>query len=150
MQTITIKPHHFMDMIKLYGAGIDIFVPDEKMKHDFYKIANDILLYRHITLKLTTHSDDICQPCLMNQGNCIDTIHHIPDFHFKEAYNQMLDKRIISLFELNIHRVYYADELCFIMLKKHEYIYQVWIEEENTITEKRHQFFILGAKKFLT
>lgn len=27
---IIIKPHHFMDIIKLYGSGIEVFVPDEK------------------------------------------------------------------------------------------------------------------------
>ncbi len=40
METITIKPHHFMDIIKLYGAGIESFVPDEKLGHDFYRIGN--------------------------------------------------------------------------------------------------------------
>lgn len=25
---IVIKPHHYMDMIKLYGSGLDRFVPD--------------------------------------------------------------------------------------------------------------------------
>lgn len=24
---VLIKPHHFMDIIKLYGAGIEVFVP---------------------------------------------------------------------------------------------------------------------------
>ena len=30
MTTVKIKPHHFMDIIKLYGSGITEFVPDEK------------------------------------------------------------------------------------------------------------------------
>lgn len=34
METILIKPHHFMDIIKLYGTGIHTFVPDEKMGHE--------------------------------------------------------------------------------------------------------------------
>lgn len=38
MNSILIKPHHFIDIIKLYGSGIDRFVPDEKMGHDFYFI----------------------------------------------------------------------------------------------------------------
>ena len=43
MNSILIKPHHFIDIIKLYGSGIDRFVPDEKMGHDFYKVANEII-----------------------------------------------------------------------------------------------------------
>lgn len=30
MEEIKIKPHHFMDIIKLYGSDIEVFVPDEK------------------------------------------------------------------------------------------------------------------------
>lgn len=43
MEKITIKPHHFMDIIKLYGTGIERFVPDQKRGHDFYRIANLIV-----------------------------------------------------------------------------------------------------------
>ena len=45
MNSILIKPHHFIDIIKLYGSGIDRFVPDEKMGHDFYKVA---VSYTHL------------------------------------------------------------------------------------------------------
>ena len=38
MNSILIKPHHFIDIIKLYGSGIDRFVPDEKMGHDFIRL----------------------------------------------------------------------------------------------------------------
>lgn len=30
MNKILIKPHHFIHIIKLYGSGIERFVPDEK------------------------------------------------------------------------------------------------------------------------
>lgn len=43
MKTVIIKPHHFMDIFKLYGTGIEEFVPDQKMGHDFYAIANAII-----------------------------------------------------------------------------------------------------------
>ncbi len=35
MDSILIKPHHFIDIIKLYQYGIDKIVLDEKMGHDF-------------------------------------------------------------------------------------------------------------------
>ena len=53
MEQIIIKPHHFMDILKLYGSGINIFVSDEKMGHDFYKVANRILKDRNVQLRLT-------------------------------------------------------------------------------------------------
>lgn len=149
MQTITIKPHHFIDIIKLYGSGINTFVPDKKMGHDFYIIGNNILNNHHLVLKLTTDSDDICQPCCMHKGNCIDTISHIQGFHLKNQYNQTLDNRIIALYQLDKNHLYTANELCSILLKKNHFIYQVWKEEDRAITEKRHKFFVLGATKFL-
>lgn len=30
---MVIKPHHFMDIIKLYGGGIQVFVPDTDYGH---------------------------------------------------------------------------------------------------------------------
>ena len=40
---IIIKPHHFIDIIKLYGAGIERFIPDEPMGHDFYKDRKSVV-----------------------------------------------------------------------------------------------------------
>ena len=57
MDSILIKPHHFIDIIKLYGSGIDRFVPDEKMGHDFYKVANEIIDNPSVGLKLTIGGD---------------------------------------------------------------------------------------------
>lgn len=40
---IKIKPHHFIDIIKLYGKGVNKFIPDMNYKHDFYSVANEII-----------------------------------------------------------------------------------------------------------
>ena len=55
MEKITIKPHHFMDIIKLYGSGLEVFVPDEKIGHDFYKL--DINKLSNITLNYGDEED---------------------------------------------------------------------------------------------
>lgn len=34
---IIIKPHHLIDIIKLYGAGVEYFVPDEFFNTIFIK-----------------------------------------------------------------------------------------------------------------
>ena len=54
MEKITIKPHHFMDIIKLYGTGIERFVPDQKRGHDFYRIANLIVQNPTLMMKERT------------------------------------------------------------------------------------------------
>ncbi|MEO2189320.1 hypothetical protein [[Clostridium] innocuum] len=71
---IIIKPHHFIDIIKLYGADIERFIPDEPMGHDFYKVANELIDHPTINVKLTVYDDDICRPCKKYNGRCVDAL----------------------------------------------------------------------------
>ena len=114
MNSILIKPHHFIDIIKLYGSGIDRFVPDEKMGHDFYKVANEIIDNPSVDLKLTIDGDDICKPCKKYHEQCVDPLTHIQGYTSKDVYNKTLDKRIIKLYNLN-DEYYTAKQLCSII-----------------------------------
>ncbi|MBN1040359.1 DUF1284 domain-containing protein [Clostridium sp. ZS1] len=150
MESITIKPHHFMDIIKLYGAGIKTFIPDEKMGHDFYKVANTIITNPTIELNLTIQADDICKPCKMCKNNiCVDVVEHIEGYNSKYTYNETLDRRLIHLLNLDIDKLYKAQELCQIMLENHKSIFMIWREESNTMTIRRHDMFVLGARQYL-
>ncbi|MEG0367186.1 MAG: DUF1284 domain-containing protein [Coprobacillus sp.] len=147
---ITIKPHHFVDIIKLYGAGIEVFVPDEKMGHDFYKIANMIISEPSIELKLTIGADDICQPChYCINGVCDDGLSSIKGISKKDSYNKKLDQRIIDLLKLNIKHNYSACELCRLMSKDSDFIFDVWKEENDELTQKRYELFLKGTKQYL-
>ena len=149
MDTITIKPHHFLDIIKLHGAGLEQFIPDEKMGHDFYRIGNLILNNKEIHIKLTTEKDDICTPCKYCQkGKCIDKLTTIKGYTEKDTYNKTLDERMIKYFNLDLNKEYTAYELCSIYLSNNELIYKVWQEEDNEKTDKRFNLFTNGAKKY--
>lgn len=149
MDKITIKPHHFLDIIKLHGAGLNTFIPDEKMGHDFYKIGNMILNNKNIIMTLTTEKDDICTPCKYCQnGKCIDKLTIIEGYTEKDTYNKNLDKRIIEYFNIDLNKNYTANELCSIYLSDPKFIYQVWQEEDNNKTDKRFELFVEGAKKY--
>lgn len=137
-----------MDIIKLYGSGIEEFVPDLKMKHDFYRIANVVIKNPNIKLRLTIEGDDICKPCVQYYHICKDQINHIPTITSKDEYNQLLDQRIIKLFQLR-KDTYTALELCQIYYVYHHLIFQVWKEEEHQVTQKRHDLFVKGAKKYI-
>lgn len=148
MDAITIKPHHFTDILKLYGGGIEVFVPDERMGHDFYRVANRILAEPALALRLTVEGDDICQPCRWYQGRCRDTISHIPGIESKDAYNCLLDSRILELFGLE-EKIYPALGLCQALYQGHEKIFAVWKEESASVTQKRHDLFVRGAEKYI-
>ena len=148
---ITIKPHHFLDIIKLYGSGIDKFVPDEKMGHDFYKIGNEILQNKKIKLNLTIDKDDICTPCkYCKDGICSDELTIIKGYNLKDTYNKDIDKRLIKYYQLDLKKEYTALELCDIYLSQKENIFKVWKEEDDEKTNKRYDLFVKGAKKYLS
>ena len=93
-----IKPHHFLDIIKLYGSGIDEFKPDEKYGHDFYRIGNNILRNKQANLVLSIEGDDICKPCRFNKdGKCIDVLENNRS---KNELNKLLDQKILEYLEL--------------------------------------------------
>ena len=48
---IFIKPHHFVDIITYYGAGIDIFKP-HPYGHALHSVAEEILSNRDIFLEV--------------------------------------------------------------------------------------------------
>lgn len=147
---ITIKPHHFLDIIKLYGAGIENFVPDENRHHDFYKVANQIIHDQNTQLKLTIHTDDICEPCRCHiENKCIDELNTIEGYDYKDDYNHVLDNRMIKYFHLDMKQTYTAYELCTIYYKQKENIMKVWIDENTQQTQKRYDLFCLGAQKYI-
>lgn len=149
MESIIIKPHHFIDIIKLYGTGIKTFIPDKEMGHDFYKVANMIISNPNIELNLTIEADDICKPCKMCENNiCVDGV-DFKGYNSKDMYNKTIDRRLIDVLNLEIDKLYSAKDLCQIILENHEEIFNVWREENNTITVRRNSMFALGAKQYL-
>lgn len=106
-----------------------MFVPDEIMGHDFYKVANEIINHPHVQLELTIDGDDICKPCKKYQNICIDELTQIPGINNKDVYNKLLDTRIIELYQLQNDTIT-AFELCERFYQTHENIWQIWQEDD--------------------
>ncbi|MFN8254917.1 MAG: DUF1284 domain-containing protein [Bacteroidales bacterium] len=149
---IKIKPHHFFDIIKLYGKGIDIFYPDKQFNHDFYKIANTIVGNPKTEILLTIAADDICQPCnyLGKEKKCIDKINHIEGIDLKEKWNEIIDKRIIEKTGIGEGSKLSARDYCEILMRNLELVNYVWQEENVEQKKFRYNTFIIGARKYLS
>lgn len=147
----TIKPHHFIDIIKLFGRGIELFVPDEKYRHDFYAVANEIIKYNGTELKITIDRDDICSPCkyLGDDGLCTDNINHIDNITSKDEWNKILDRRIIKFAHISEDSKFTAAEFCKILYSMKEMIFEIWKEEDDSAKKTRYEDFCTGAVKFL-
>jgi hypothetical protein len=148
---IRIKPHHFLDIIKLYGKGIEKFVPDTKYNHNFYGVANDLIANHERELTITSGSDDICSPCIYlgKDKKCTDRLNKIGGIKFKNEWNEIIDKRIIEYTKMIEGKRYSAKELCEILFKHKEHIYAVWNEESKSDKDSRYEAFCSGAKKYL-
>lgn len=153
MAAVVIKPHHFLDIIKLYGAGITCFVRDEAYQHDFYRIANRILADHKLPVRLTIHGDEICIPCKYYSGKgngvCTDNISHIAGIDSKDVWNKVLDNRIISMVMLDEEKVYTAEEFCRLLYDNRDFIYDIWKEDDGEKTKARFRLFSIGAEKYL-
>ncbi len=93
---ISIKPHHFVDILRDLGAGRADYQP-HPFNHALHTVARAILVDPDVLLRLEFGADDICGPCIHNIGGlCDDTI----DTSFrptapssKREYNLLIDRR---------------------------------------------------------
>jgi hypothetical protein len=148
---IKIKPHHFLDIIKLYGKGIEKFVSDTRYHHNFYGVANEIINNHQIELSITSGSDDICIPCIYlgKDKKCTDRIFHIAGIDSKNEWNKILDHRIMRQTKIIEGESYSAHELCKILFLRKEIIFNVWDEESKSEKDFRYEAFCKGAEKYL-
>ena len=93
---ISIKPHHFVDIITAFGGGRTEFEP-HPYAHALHSVAERILSDPGVRLRIELGADDICLPCRHNaDGLCDDTI----DTSFrpeaprsKLEWNLLIDRR---------------------------------------------------------
>lgn len=150
--TIAIKPHHLLDVFKLYGKGIYPFVPNFDYQHDFYLIGNLFLEKKTDMIILTSNSDDICKPCKYNNsGLCKDKL-LIDSFTNKDEYNRFIDKNLLFQFELEENRIYIFNELLLLIKEKIslERISNIWCYNSKEDNELRFNNILNGIKKILT
>jgi hypothetical protein len=91
-----IKPHHFVDILTSFGDGKRSF-HSHPYGHAVHTISEQVLADRDFVLKIELGADDICGPCVHNDGgSCVDTI----DTSYRPAapsskreWNLLIDER---------------------------------------------------------
>jgi hypothetical protein len=149
---LLMKPHHFLDIIKLYGAGFKEFVPDEKFGHNFWKVGNWIIQKPTTSMKLTVDNDFICVPCKFSNGKiCIDTTFVNSGEISKDKFNKTIDKRIFKKLGLDANSKITALEFCKLAKEKlnAENIFEIWKEKSTEETKERARLLFLGIEKYL-
>jgi len=141
---VMLKPHHFLDIIKLYGSGLDFFLPDLKYGHNFYKVGNWVLKNPQIKIVLTRRADDVCKSCkFLKDAKCTDKI---KNFISKEEWNQIIDERILKTLNLKEGEIFTALKLCKLAIKylDSKMIFVIWYERPVEETKKRAKYLLNG------
>jgi hypothetical protein len=151
-EKLLIKPHHFLDIIKLFGSGLDVFVPNVEYGHAFWKVGNEILENPNVQLELTLDNDAICVPCKFSNGLICTGVSSADSKEIsKDAWNKLIDQRLLNIFDFKNGTEISALELCKLAKEKisRENIFAVWKEKPVEITEKRANFLMQGIEKYL-
>jgi len=149
---ISIKPHHFVDIVTALGDGRTEFQP-HPYGHAVHTVARDILSNRDIELRITMGADDICLPCRHNiDGLCADTI----DTSFrplaprsKRQYNLMIDERWSRRLGLRQGDQLTARELCLRIGDCADDIEDIYREIPSDRTVERQARLQRGIDEFL-
>lgn len=151
IRKIFLKPHHFLDIIKLYGSGVGKFIPDKKYGHDFYRIGNVVLKNPKILVCLTIGEDDVCKPCkFLKKDKCADLVSETLGYCLKQKWNETIDKRILKTLELKEGDQLTAIKLCQLTKDKLKVadIREIWKEKPTKDVKNRIKNLMSGLEKY--
>jgi hypothetical protein len=149
MEKLIVKPHHFLDIIKLYGSGLECFVPAPDFGHDFYRVGNIILNNPDAIIRLTIKGDDICIPCKYFDGErCVGESKNNTQYPKKENWNKLIDSRLFK--KLGLTEGEKIKSLDLVILAKNKIkekdILEIWKEK---IIPQRAPFLLKGINKYI-
>lgn len=146
---ITIKPHHFVDIITSFGEGTP-FEP-HPYGHAVHTVARKILDNIDAEIKIELGADDICRPCIHNiNGFCDDTIDNsyrplAPES--KREWNLLIDKRWCPCLRLKQGDTLAGFELCRRISRCLDEMPHIYREEPPEKIAQRQSSLIKGLVK---
>jgi len=149
---ISIKPHHFVDILTAFGAARAAPQP-HPYGHAVHSVTKEILANREVDLRMEFGADDICHPCRHNiEGLCDDTI----DISFrpqaptsKREWNLLIDQRWSERLGLRQDDRLTARELCLRIRDCAEDIEDIYREIPRDRNAGRQAKLQSGIAKFL-
>lgn len=151
-RTVRIKPHHFVDIITSYGAGVTAPQP-HPFGHDVHTVTVYLLANRDAVLQMELGADDICAPCMHNvDGICQDSIDtsyrpHAPSS--KREWNLRIDRRWCDRLGLAQGDRLSARDFCCRLQDLARDISDIYREEPADRTAQRQARMEAGVQAFL-
>lgn len=149
---ISIKPHHFVDIITGFGDGCTA-PPPHPYGHAVRSVTQRILADHDVVLRMDLGADDICRPCHHNlDGLCddvIDTSFRPQAPESKREYNLLIDERWLERLGLRQDDQLTARELCLRIRDRAGDITDIYREMHADRTAARYAKLRKGIEKFL-
>ena len=149
---ITIKPHHFVDIITSFGAGQRKFKA-HPYGHAVHAVSEQILKDREIDLKMELGIDDICKPCMHNVGGVcndkIDTSYRPSAPSSKNDWNLLIDRRWCQRLGIEQGTQCKARQMCERIRAKMGDITDIYREIPAHMTEQRSANLVKGLEYYL-
>lgn len=149
---ISIKPHHFVDIVTALGEG-QTAPPPHPYGHAVHSVTKAILAHRDVQLRMEFGADDICQPCRHNTaGLCddaIDTSFRPAAPQSKREYNLLVDQRWAERLGLRPGDLLTARDLCLRVRDCSGDISDIYRETPADRTAQRQAKLQRGIVKFL-
>ena len=149
---ISIKPHHFIDIITSFGAGKKAFQAHPH-GHAVHIVSEQILNDRNICLKMDLGIDNICQPCIHNVGgvcnDIIDTSYRPLAPSSKNDWNLIIDRRWCQRLEIEQGFQSNAYDFCERIRDKMGDITDIYREIPAHMTANRNANLVKGLEFYL-
>lgn len=149
---ISIKPHHFIDIITAFGDGRERFEP-HPYGHAVHSVAERILAEPDVELRMEMGADDICLPCRHNvDGLCVDMIDvsYRPEApESKREYNLLIDQRWSKRLGIRQDSRMTARAFCELIRDRAGDISDIYREMPVARTAERRAKLSMGVTKFL-
>jgi len=146
-EILRIKPHHFLDIIRDFGAGRSH--RPHSHGHDLHRVANILCEHPETILELTEGADAICAPCrFLVEGNCTDVTsspgHLIP----KDRWNRLIDRRIFERLGLKEGDLISAEQFCSQARERLGDLDSLYAEADRDKTAQRRRNLHAGFEKY--
>ena len=150
--SISIKPHHFVDIITSFGSGERTFHP-HPYGHALHTVAQRILDERDVHLVIDVGIDDICKPCIHHTGgvcdDTIDTSYRPEAPASKNAWNLLIDGRWCERLHIKQGDRFSARALCARIRDRMGDITGIYREIPASMTMERAANLVKGIEYYL-
>ncbi len=135
MQSMTLRPHHLLDIITAYGAGAE-FKP-HPYGHAVHTCAEIVLNDLDTEVEFLVGADFICQPCIhLVEGRCDDVVSQLDPPPSKQDYNDDLDRRVFAHLQMQAGAVMTVREFLRVVRARFEGLPEICVHPKRSVEER--------------